>query len=181
MATSKTSSFYLTDRVELTAAGTKFSSTVSVGSYVDVGDRQALAIEQVDFSVMKRDTTTGSLSYNITGGVSADATVGFQLSDLNPGTAYVGEDDVNLIAAGCVMYDDGNNVTSIGPALYPDIFGKLDEARMVVNDNLYMVANANTTYVANQDLIVYVRIKCRIVTLSNSDFMALAIQSTAQN
>jgi len=178
MATSKTGSFYLTDRLALSTANTNFSSTIDLGAYVDVGDQQALAIESIDFVVMRRDTTSGDLSYNIQSALSADGTISYQLTDLNPGTSFIDADDNSLVAGGAMLFDDSNNVASLGPDLYPDNFGKLDEARMVVNDQLYFGASADTTYAANKDLIAYVRIKCRIVKLSTKDWMAIAISST---
>jgi hypothetical protein len=51
----------------------------------------------------------------------------------------------------------------------------------VVNDSLYLVGTANTAYAADKDLIMFVRIKCRIVKLSTKDWMAIAIQSTASD
>ena len=51
MATSKTSSFWLTEVVSLpltAVTGDRAEGTIDLGAYVDVGDQQALAIEQVD-------------------------------------------------------------------------------------------------------------------------------------
>jgi len=62
---------------------------------------------------------------------------------------------------------------------YPDIFGKLDESRMVVNDQLYLVGETNCNFAGTGNILVTCRIKCRIVKLSTKDWMAIAIQSTA--
>jgi len=181
MATSKTGSFWLTERVELAAVDTMYQGTIDLGAYVDVGDQQAISIEHVDFSVMRHSTDTGVVTYNLQAAVTANATISMQLSDLNPGTQLVLDDDNSLVAAGAVHFDDTANVITIGPNLYPDNFGKLDESRMIVNDSLYFVGTANTAYSPDRDLIMFVRIKCRIVKLSTKDWMAIAIQSTASD
>lgn len=181
MATSKTGSFWLTERLELTLVDTTYQGTIDLGAYVDVGDQQALSVEQVDFSVMRHNVLTDGVSYNITGAVSANATVSMQLTDQNPATSLVMDDDNILVAAGAVHFDNAANVVTIGPNLYPDNFGKLDESRMIVNDSLYLTGGANTTYIADRNLIVFVRIKARIVKLGVKDWMSLAISSSASD
>jgi len=183
MATSKTASFWLTERVNLTASGSVVQGTIDLGAYVSVADGLAISVEQVEFGIIRRDVTNGRFSYNYTGAVSADATVGFQLTDLNPGTSFIGLDENELIGSGAWLFDDGNNVSTLGPDLYPDTYGKLDESRMVVNDQMYFVSEVNTTYVdaAADFFIAYVRIKCRIVKLSTANWMSIAIQSTASD
>ena len=84
-----------------------------------------------------------------------------------------------MIASGSLFFDDSNNVASLGPDLYPDTFGKLDEARMVVNDQLYFTVDASAASAASTQWTNTVRIRCRIVKLSSKDWMAIAIQSTA--
>ena len=49
MATKKTSMFTLTERLTISAATTETFATIDLGSYVDVGDRQALQVHSVDF------------------------------------------------------------------------------------------------------------------------------------
>ena len=48
MASKKTSTFYLTERLTCTAGATEVTATIDLGAYVDVADRQAIAIESVD-------------------------------------------------------------------------------------------------------------------------------------
>ena len=183
MATSKTGSFTLTERINsATATSGRFSGTIDLGAYVDVGDQQALAIESVDFVTQAYETDndiwSGDLPAHVTAG---DVCFDHQLSDLNPGGAIVPADDNNLIAAGVLYVDDSNGVMSLGPDLYPDNFGKLDESRMVVNDQLYYVCDASQAPIANDQWAATVRIRCRIVKLSTKDWMAIAIQSTASD
>ena len=105
-----------------------------------------------------------------------------QLTDLNPGTQFVRADNQSLIASQHIDIDNGNNSSTSNQDLYPDNFGPaaLSEAFMVVNDTLYLVAGINGDAAAS-NLFITARIKCRVVKLSNKDFMAIAIQSTASD
>ena len=58
MATKKTSMFTLTERVTVSAATTETFATIDLGSYVDVGDRQALQIHSVDYVVQGTAATS---------------------------------------------------------------------------------------------------------------------------
>ena len=180
MATSKTGSFWLTEQVELTVDATVVQGTLDLGAYVDVGDQQAVAIEQVDF-IFQRKNPTGHYSAEVEQVVGSNGTVDCQLSDLNPGSAILSADDNNLVASGNLHIDNSNYVITHMTDFYPDIFGKLDESRMVVNDQLYVTGLLNATVSANETLAVTVRIKARIVKLSTKDWMAIAIQSTASD
>jgi len=57
----------------------------------------------------------------------------------------------------------------------------LDEARMVVNDQLYVVAGIDGHTTGTVIDFCTVRIKCRLVKLNLKDFMALAVQTTASD
>ena len=182
MAKSKTGTFTLVERVNSsTATAGRFAGAMDLGAYVDVGDQQAISIESVDFVMQVYETDNDVWSGDIGGHTAADVTFDMQLSDLNPGTAILPADDNSLIAAGTLMYDDTNNISSLGPDLYPDNFGKLDESRMVVNDSLYLVLDASQAATANDQWACTVRVRCRIVKLSTKDWMAIAIQSTASD
>jgi len=178
MAKSKTGSFWLTESVALSAAqgdGSRNQGTIDLGAYVDVGDQQALAIESVDF-VWQNGANFDS---NPEGMLAANGSFGVQLSDLNPGTVFVRADDHSLIGSGHLNIDIANNITSSDSDFYPDNFGKLDESRMVVNDQLYVVTGNDGAAVGAATVYCTVRIKCRIVKLATKDWMAIAIQSTA--
>lgn len=179
MAKSKTASFWLTDRVMLAAAdvGSPQTGTIDLGSYVDVGDQQALAIEQVDF--IFQSASAAGLPQLIRAGSNGDLELAAQLTDLNPDGALVFADDPQLVASGTLFWDAGNNQVSTGSDFYPDNFGKLDEARMVVNDQLYVVLGSDGAVAAGEFMSVTVRVKARIVKLTTKDWMAIAIQSTA--
>jgi hypothetical protein len=172
MATKKTAIFTLTERLTLaTGATPSASATIDMGSYVDVGDRQAIQVHSVDYvfqGATAQDAINGSAPNN-------SATL-IQVMDLNRG-GLVFANDRALISSGALRLD-GQGAPHMDADLYPDNFGKgADDGRFVVNDALYVEAhNTGTTTAA---LNVTVRVNASIVTLSQKDFMAIAIQSTA--
>jgi len=183
MATAKTGSFYLTETITLpaaTASGGRVQGNIDVGAYVNVGTGQALAIDQVDF-VYQHSLDYGSDPANM---LQANGTITVQLTDLNPGTAFVRADDQSLISSGALAIDDANNIATHVTDLYPDNHGSasLSESFMVVNDSLYLVAGPDGAATnAGQVNFVTARIRARIVKLSSKDWMAIAIQSTASD
>lgn len=182
MATAKTGSFYLTETVELTpalASGSRIQGSIDLGAYVNVATGQAIAIDMVDFVYQ----CGADFSTSVKGFVTQDGAIAAQLTDLNPGTAFVRADNQSLIASGCLNIDFGNNVASHVTDLYPDNFGPtaLSEAFMVVNDTLYLNAGVDNASIGPDPLFVTARIRCRVVKLSSKDWMAIAIQSTASD
>lgn len=183
MATAKTGSFYLTETVTLpngSASGTRVQGTIDLGAYVNVATGQAVAIESVDFIVQI------GTDYNAAANTifpASDGALGYQLTDLNPGSAFVRADNQSLIASGVLNVDATNNVVTHVTDLFPDNFGpaSLSEAFMVVNDSLYFVAGNDTGVLGGSDVFVTARIKCRVAKLSSKDWMAIAIQSTASD
>lgn len=174
MATKKTSMFTLTERVTISAQATNTFATIDLGSYVDVGDRQALQIHSVDF--IFQGTNASSDMPNSFG---TDGTVHVQVTDLNRGDLVFANDRA-LVASAQLLFDaDGflSNTTD----LYPDNYGKgSDDGRYVVNDQLYITALATSLDVAGGNTFnVTVRVNASIVSLSAKDFMGIAIQSTA--
>ena len=181
MATAKTGSFYLTETVGLTAAGadgSRYAGSVDLGAYVNVPTGQAIAIDQVDF-VWQAGPDFGHALVSM---VAADGALGAQLTDLNPGTLYVRADNQSLIASGALNIDTATNQATHTTDLYPDNFGpaSLSESFMVVNDTLYLNGGVNNTASGTSDVFLSVRIRCRVVKLSSKDWMAIAIQSTAE-
>ena len=183
MATAKTGSFILTETITLppaSASGTRVQGTIDLGAYVNVATGQAIAIDQVDF-VYQVSSDFGSDPASM---LQANGSIGAQLTDLNPGTAFVRADDQSLIASGSLSIDQSNNICTHVSDLYPDNFGpsSLSEAFMVVNDSLYLNAgNDNALTNATTSNFVTARIRCRVVKLSSKDWMAIAIQSTASD
>ena len=76
--------------------------------------------------------------------------------------------------------DQGNNVGTSTQDFYPDNLGKLSESFFAVNDTLYLVGGIDANAAAD-NLFLTVRVKARIAKLSKQDWMALAIQSTANS
>jgi len=183
MATAKTGSFYLTETVILPNAspdGTRVQGNIDLGAYVNVATGQAIAVESVDFIIQ----SGGGNNLRIQTFATADAAIGFQVSDLNPGNLYLRADNQSLVASGAMNIDYTNNQGTHTADLYPDNFGPaaLSEAFLVVNDTLYLTAGIDLSgTVGVQDLSITARIKCRVVKLSTKDWMAIAIQSTASD
>jgi len=174
MATKKTSMFTLTERLTITAANTDTFATIDLGSYVDVGDRQALQVHSVDF--IFQGTTASAIGPTGSFGATT-AGVGVQLTDLNRG-GLVFSNDRALVASGVLNFDSDAFLTH-ATDLYPDNFGKgSDDGRFVVNDQLYITA-LTSALASNQAVNITVRVNCSIVSLTAKDFMAIAIQSTA--
>ena len=179
MATAKTSSFWLTERVKLAALsgdGSRSQGIMDLGAYVDVGDSQAVSIESVDFIFQ---TNQGNPNSYLRGMLATDGCLGVQITDLNQGEEFTFGDDRSLVASAALNIDAGNNVGSMAADFYPDIYGKEDESRIVVNDSLYVVFGNDGSDVASTDDYVTVRLKCKVVKVSQKDWMAIAIQSTA--
>jgi hypothetical protein len=182
MATAKTGSFYLTETIELPAAsldGTRVLGSIDLGAYVNVATGQAVAVESVDFVTQQGTLFAQNPATLLTG----DGTVSFQVTDLNPGAAFVRADNQSLIASGALTIAAAANIVSHQTDLYPDNFGPtaVSEAFMVVNDTMYLQAGNDGAAVGALPLFVTARIKARIVKLSSKDWMAIAIQSTASD
>lgn len=181
MATSKTGSFYLTETVLLPtglASGGRVQGQIDLGAYVNVATGQAIAVEEVDFILQIGSDYGGAISQVAAG----NASLGMQLCDLNPGTAFVRADNQSLVASNRIDIDDSANLSSMHQDLFPDNFGPaaLSEAFMVVNDSMYVVAGIDGQATAT-DLYMTARIRCRVVKLGTKDWMAIAIQSTASD
>jgi len=170
MATKKTSMFTLTERLTTTTTGPRLA-TIDLGSYVDVGDRQALQIHSVDFIFQGASPNTDMVT-----DIGNGKEVSVQVTDLNRG-ATVFADDRALVASARLTIDVGGNLSQESD-LYPDNYGKgSDDGRFVVNDQLYLVLECPAS--PSNGVNVTVRVNASIVSLSAKDFMAIAIQSTA--
>ena len=170
MATKKTSMFTLTERITTSTTGPTFA-TIDLGSYVDVGDRQALQVHSVDFIFQGNAPNTDMVS-----DIGNGREVIIQVTDLNRG-ATVFADDRALVASGRLTIDTGGNLSQESD-LYPDNFGKgSDDGRYVVNDQLYCTLECPASPAVGVN--VTVRVNASIVSLTAKDFMAIAIQSTA--
>jgi len=175
----KTSVFYLTERVTLDTAATDVTDTIDLGAYVDIADRQGILVHEVDFITQARVAATDSLTTLATA-LGGNTDVQFQLTDLNRGK-MVFADDRALVASGTLHFGDTNNTADNSSDLYPDNFGPTSAqgGRIVINDQIYVRAVSSRTPVSGNTIECIVRIKCSVISLSQKDFMAIALQSTA--
>ena len=172
MATKKTSMFTLTERITTATTGPTFA-TIDLGSYVDIGDRQAVQVHSCDYIV--QGTTAAEA---LTVALGGDSTIDCQLTDLNRG-GLIFANDRALVSSMRLLADTSNNSTTKETDLFPDNFGKgADDGRYVVNDQLYITGRSSALD-SNKAVNITVRVNASIVTLSSKDFMAIAIQSTA--
>jgi len=179
MATAKTGTFHLTETVRMDANqvnGTRNQGSIDLGAYVNVATGQALSVSNVSW-IIQRDGDFGS---ELSAFAVGNCGISFQVSDLNPGTAFVRADDASLIASGSLNIDFVNNVGTQMSDLYPDRFGSSD-AFHIVNDSLYVVVGNDGNAIGTGHLYVTVNLTCKIVKLSNKDFVAIAIASTSSD
>ena len=182
MATAKTGSFYLTETIELppgTPDGNRLQSTMDLSAYVNVPTGQAIAIDQCDFIWQ----VGGDFGSGAAAMMAANGGLAAQLTDLNPGTAFVRADNQSLIASAGLSIDRSANLATHTQDLYPDNFGpaSLSESFMVVNDTLYLTAGPDQAATGVTSVFCTVRVRARVVKLSQKDWMAIAIQSTAES
>jgi len=181
MATAKTGSFRLTETVTIpdtSTSGTTVTGTYDLGPYINVASGQAIAIESVDFIVQIGDDFSGPISQVAAG----DCSLNGQLLDLNNSNEFVRADDQSLVASHHLDVDQSNNVGTATQDFYPDNMGptNLSEAFLVVNDTLYFTVGIDGSTAAD-DIHITAIVKSRVVKLSKMDWMAIAIQSTADS
>tara|TARA_Y100001972_G_C7519012_1_gene261896 strand:+ start:95 stop:634 length:540 start_codon:yes stop_codon:yes gene_type:complete len=176
MPTKKTAPFILTERIKIDDRNADYTGTIDLGAYVDVADRQGIAITAVDYIV--QGTTASTEIQDV---LTADATVFAQLSDLNRGGTLQFADDRALVSSMAMTVDQGNNQMHMATDIYPDVYGAADGVRLVVNDQLYLTARTSSGggFASGEDLHVTVRIHAYVAKLTAKDYMAIAIQSTA--
>ncbi len=177
-----TGSFYLTESVILpgtSASGIRVTGTVDLSAYVNVPTGQAIAIESVDF-VYQVGTDFGT---DVRSFLAGNGALSVQVVDQNPGGLFVRADNHSLIASGSLNIDQLNCIATHTADLYPDSFGAAaqSESFMVVNDTLYLTAGNDLSAVAGGILSVTARIRCSVVKLKQADWIAIAIQSTAES
>ena len=165
MAKAKTSSFYIRRTVLATTTAAQ-TVTVDTSAYVDPADRQGLMIESVDF-IFYNDNTNLPLSPG-TDIQSAVQILSGAYTDLQ---AY---DEEDLIASSGIFFDQGAGAYN-AYNLYPDVLGTPD-GRIMVDDQMSIVAASSG---AVNDCACSVIIKAKVVTLTNKDYMALALQTVA--
>jgi hypothetical protein len=182
MAKAKTGSFYLTETIQLPAAsasGSRVQGTIDLSSYISVPQSLAIAIDEVDF-IYQVGSDYGNDAASMLG---SNGAISAQVTDLNPGTQFVRADSQTLVASGAMNIDVTNNVVTHSADMYPDQFGPagLSDMFLVVNDTLYLNGGNDNAPVGGGIVWVTARVRCRVVTLGKSDWMAIAIQSSAND
>ena len=165
MAKAKTASFYIRRTVDCSSS-TPDVVTIDTSAYVDPADRQGVMIEEVDYVFFN---STNNLPYQ----GSSDRQVAAQLltgaySTLQP------YDEEDLVSSGGLI-QDGAAGSYNATDLYPDVLGTQD-GRIIVDDQLSLIGAASST---TTGLVCAVIIKAKVVTLTNKDYMALALQTVA--
>jgi len=164
--------FTLTERITLTTTDALVSATIDLGSYVDVGDRQALQVHSVDY-IFQGTTASAQMPDSLLAGQSALV----QVTDLNRGGLVFAND--RALVSSAALFQSSAGDLNMDTDLYPDNYGKgADDGRYVVNDALY-ISGLSTGVATNEEINCVIRVNASIVTLTQKDFMAIAIQSTA--
>ena len=90
-------------------------------------------------------------------------------------------DDRALVASGVISTDASNHAVFSGSDLFPDNFGPTSAqgGRIVINDQMYCRARWTGAIDSNKAVRCVVRLKVSVINLSQKDFMAIALQSTA--
>ena len=164
MAKAKTGSFYIRRKVDCSATSPDVVS-IDTSAYVDPADRQGVMIESVDFIFYNDSTNLPHLAPSEASGVQLLTGAYTTLQDY---------DNEDLIASGGLVHDSSSGVHN-ATDVYPDILGTQD-GRIVVDDNLTLLG-ASASAFANS--VCAVLIKAKVVTLTNKDYMALAMQTVA--
>ena len=168
MARIKTSSFYIATKVEdILNVGT--SQTLDISQFVDAPAGQAILIEQVSFNWYNELTLLPLIA-------SSDHQFTAQLKDSTSGLLIdpISED---LVSQSHYVIDGAAGVYSEDDMM-PDVMGyAAGEGRLVISSNLQLTCMGSAT-LANASCSV--RIKARVVTLDQKDWIALALQSVAE-
>ena len=165
MAKAKTNSFFIRREVQTDATSPDIV-TIDTSAYVDPADRQGLMIEKVDFIFYDSST-------NLPINPAATEQVGVQLLS-GAYTTLQPYDEEDLIASAGVLFD-GSGGAYNALNLYPDVLGTPD-GRITVDDNLSLLGAAASAFSNCRCAVI---IKAKVVTLTNKDYMALAMQTVA--
>lgn len=164
MAKAKTATFFIRRKLDI-AATTAATLTIDTSAYVDPADRQGLMIEEVDYiffdssNKLPYETTTRQYAVQLLAG-------GFsELQDY---------DNEDLISSGGMVMSSTYQ-PSKDADVYPDALAT-PGGRILVDDQMTLVGKSSDT---SANMTVAVLIKAKVVSLSNKDYMALALQTVA--
>jgi hypothetical protein len=174
-----TGTFMLNRTVVLPAAnasGTFVQAAIDISSLVNAPVGQGIELEQIDFTVQR----AGLYTSDVESMVAQNGSIDFQLTDLNPGRAFVRGDDQSLIASGSLNIDQVNSIGTYVSDLYPDSFGK-SNGFVVVNETLYLNAVSAGTAIGVNDVFVNVRMLVRVIKLTPAIWTSIALQSVSSD
>lgn len=180
MAKAKTGYFTLATEVTLTgsaADGSRFTGSIALGSYVDVGDKQGVSVSEISY-IWQNGSNNDS---NPEGMLAANGSFGIQVTDQNPNGLFVRATDPSLVASGHLNIDVANNVTSNDSDIFPDNWGSDPEQKNIISDTLFLVAGNDGAAVGGASVHLTVLVRMRIVTLTAKDYYAIAIKASATN
>jgi hypothetical protein len=169
MAKAKTGLFYIRATIDVDTSETPQQEDLSV--YVDPVNRQGLLIRQVDFIWHDKATFLPMQP-------SADWEAVIQIHDTTLGALVAFENPHQVASASLVSVNA--SATEANQDFFPDRLGMgKGEGRIVVNDSLEIVTDGSASVPAN--LAVTMILECQVVTLSQKDYISLALQSVADN
>lgn len=165
MAKAKTASFYIRRTIDVSST-TPGVLNIDTSAYVDPADRQGLMIESVDFIFYNATSNLPLLA------AAPEASAAQLLSGAY--TTMQAYDNEDLIASAGNSFANGGGSYKAGNE-YPDILGTPD-GRITVDDNMSLVGRSVSTFSGATCAVI---IKAKVVTLTNKDYMALAMQTVA--
>jgi len=183
MAKALTGEFTITETVTLATAspdGTIAQATIDLGAYLNVPTGQALGISSVDWIFQVGSNNSSDVARMIDG----NGALGGQLSDLNPGTAFLRADDQSLVSSAGLNIDIVNNIATHTNDLFPDNFGSrttMSDLFIIVNDQIYVTAGVFGANIALTSVFITAKIRCRVIKLSSKDWVSRALQSVASD
>jgi len=181
MAKAKTGYFTLSEEViipELAADGSRYTASIDMGAYVDVGDRQCVSISEVTY-IFQRGSNNDS---DMGSAMATNGCLGIQLTDQNPSGVFVRATNSHLVSVGHLVVDKTNNVLSHHSDMFPDNWGTPAQEKNIISDTLYLVAGVDgTALIAHGSIHVTCLITCRIATLTQKDYYAIAVQASASD
>jgi len=181
MARAKTGYFTLSEEVilpELAVDGSRYTASIDMGAYVDVGDKQCVSVSEVKW-IFQRGSDNDS---DMGSAMDASGVLGVQLTDQNPAGVFVRATNSHLIASGHLVVDKPNNVLSNHSDMFPDNWGTAAQEKNIISDTLYIVGGIDgANLIAHGSLHITCLITCRIATLTQKDYYAIAVQASASD
>lgn len=168
MAKAKTGPFYITEPITMSSTTSAQTTTLDLGAYVDPADKQGIMITAVEF-IYQNSSTFMPLAF------AADSRVKVEVHDAVIGD-LCGANNYHLVASSALTADASKGL-NMEQDIWPDRFGiGKNEGRIVVNDELEIVGESSAS-LANLQCVV--KLTCKVVTLTQKDFMSLALQTVA--